>query len=233
LLIEARSVPLAVQRDHRRPQATVALPAGSSLLLYTDGLVERREEPIDAGIARVAAVMAQTIELPVDAVADQLLDKLVPEVGYDDDVAIVLYRHPASALLIEIEAIPVRLTDMRRRLTNWLSSAGVPEGLAADIVLVVNEALSNCAEHAYRGRTPGTMRLEAELDDGHIQIKVADSGSWKTPPADPGTRGRGILLMRALSEHVDVDGTAEGTTVGMRFAVGKRGVPHDGDALVV
>jgi anti-sigma regulatory factor (Ser/Thr protein kinase) len=233
LLIEARSVPLAVQRDHRRPQATVALPAGSSLLLYTDGLVERREEPIDAGIARVAAVMAQTIELPVDAVADQLLDKLVPEVGYDDDVAIVLYRHPGSALLIEIEAIPVRLTDMRRRLTNWLSSAGVPEGLAADIVLVVNEALSNCAEHAYRGRTPGTMRLEAELDDGHIQIKVADSGSWKTPPADPGTRGRGILLMRALSEHVDVDGTAEGTTVGMRFAVGKRGVPHDGDALVV
>jgi PAS domain S-box-containing protein len=233
LLIEARSVPLAVQRDHPRPQATVALAAGSSLLLYTDGLVERREEPIDAGIARVTAAMVQTIELPVDAVADALLDRLVPDAGYDDDVAIVLYRHPGSALFVEVDAIPVRLTDMRRRLTNWLINAGVPEGLAADIVLVVNEALSNCAEHAYRGRAPGTMRLEADFDDGHIHITVADSGSWKTPPADPGTRGRGILLMRALSEHVDVDGTAAGTTVGMRFAVGKSGVPHGAHALVV
>jgi PAS domain S-box-containing protein len=233
LLADARSVPLAVRRDHPRPQATVALAAGSSLLLYTDGLVERRQEPIDAGIARVTEVMAQTIELPVDTVADALLDRLVPQAGYDDDVAIVLYRHPGSALFVEVEAIPVRLADMRRRLTNWLISAGVSETLAADIVLVVNEALSNCAEHAYRGRAAGTMRLDADLDDGHIHIKVADSGSWKTPPADPGTRGRGILLMRALSEHVDVDGTAEGTTVGMRFAVGKRGVPHDARALVV
>jgi PAS domain S-box-containing protein len=233
LLIDARSVPLAVQRDHPRPQATVGLAAGSSLLLYTDGLVERREEPIDAGIARVTAAMAQTIELPVDAVADALLEGLVPDAGYDDDVAIVLYRDPGSPLSVEVDAIPVRLTDIRRRLTNWLVSAGVPEALAADIVLVVNEALSNCAEHAYRGREPGTMRLEADFEDGHLHIKVADSGSWKTPPTDPGTRGRGILLMRALSEHVDVDGTAEGTTVGMRFAVGKGGVPHDAHALVV
>ena len=90
----------------------------------------------------------------------------------------------------------------------------------ADIVLVVNEACSNSAEHAYRGREPGMMRVEAALDDRHIDVKVADSGSWKTPPADPGTRGRGLLLMRTLSEQVDLDGTTEGTTVGMRFALG-------------
>jgi anti-sigma regulatory factor (Ser/Thr protein kinase) len=233
LLSDARSVPLAVQSDGPRPQAAVTLADGSSLLFYTDGLVERRDESIDAGIARVAEVMSKTFELPVDAVADALLDKLAPDGGYDDDVAIVLYRHPGSALLVEIEAVPVRLTDMRRRLTNWLGSVGVSESLAADIVLVVNEALSNCAEHAYRGRAPGTMRLEAQLDDGHIQITVSDSGSWKTPPADPGTRGRGLLLMRALSEQMDVDGTAAGTIVGMRFAFRKGGVPRDGDAHVV
>jgi PAS domain S-box-containing protein len=233
LLDDARSVPLAVQREEPRPQAATELSAGSTLLLYTDGLVERRDESIDVGIARVTAVMAQTIESPVEAVAEELLDSLVPAMGYDDDVAIVLYRHPASALVVEMEAIPVRLTDMRRRLTNWLGSAGVAQSLTADIVLVVNEALSNCAEHAYRGRAPGIMRLEATRDDGHVQIKVADSGSWKTPPADPGTRGRGILLMRALSEHVVVDGSAEGTTVSMRFAVGKGGVPHGADAAVV
>ncbi|MDT5243799.1 MAG: hypothetical protein QOD36_1175, partial [Mycobacterium sp.] len=55
--------------------------------------------------------------------------------------------------------------------------------------------------------------------------QVSDSGSWKPPPADPGTRGRGLLLMRTLSERVDLDGTAKGTTVGMRFAFGE-GAPQ-------
>jgi PAS domain S-box-containing protein len=221
LLTDAHSVPLAVQRDDPRQQAAAALAAGSTLLLYTDGLVERRDEPIDAGIARVTEVMVQTIELPVDAVADAMLDRLAPTVGYDDDVAIVLYRHPGSALVIEKTAIPARLSDMRRQLADWLRRASVPELLTADIVLVVNEACSNSAEHAYRGREPGTMRVEAALGDRHIQVQVTDSGSWKTPPADPGIRGRGLLLMRALSEKMDVDGTSEGTTVDMRFAFGE------------
>jgi PAS domain S-box-containing protein len=221
LLTDASSVPLAVQRDDPRPQAAVALAAGSTVLLYTDGLVERRDEPIDAGIARVIDVMAQTIELPVAAVADAMLDTLAPSVGYEDDVAIVLYRHPGSTLVIEIAAIPERLGDIRHQLADWLGSISVPESLAADIVLVVNEACSNSVEHAYRGREPGTMRVDAAVDDRHVQVQVVDSGSWKTPPADPGTRGRGLLLMRALSEKVDVDGTADGTTVGMRFLFGE------------
>ena len=51
----------------------------------------------------------------------------------------------------------------------------------------------------------------------HVRICVADSGSWKTPPADPGTRGRGLLLIRTVSDHVEVEGTDEGTTVEMTF----------------
>jgi PAS domain S-box-containing protein len=220
LLTDARSVPLAVHRDEPRPQATATLTAGSTLLLYTDGLVERRDEPIDAGIGRVADVMAQTMEMPVDTVADAMLGELAPALGYDDDVAIVLYRHPGPALVIEIDAIPALLSDVRHQLIAWLRSAGVPEMPAADIVLVVNEACSNSAEHAYRGQDPGPMRVEGAVDGRHIHIRVTDSGSWKTPPADPGTRGRGLMLMRTLSEQVDLDGTAHGTTVGMRFAVG-------------
>ena len=56
------------------------------------------------------------MEVPVDAVADAMLDKLAPAIGYDDDVAIVLYRHRVNALVIEIEAIPARLTDVRHQL---------------------------------------------------------------------------------------------------------------------
>ena len=139
LLTDARSVPLAVHRDEPRPQAVAALAAGSTLLLYTDGLVERRDEPIDAGIARVTEVMTQTIELPVDAVADAMLDRLAPALGYDDDVAIVLYRHPGSALVIENAAIPARLSDIRHRL--------------ADVA-----SLRECAGVARRGHRAGGQR---------------------------------------------------------------------------
>ncbi|GAC1328156.1 MAG: hypothetical protein NVSMB2_27460 [Chloroflexota bacterium] len=233
LLTDARSVPLAVQRKEPRPQATAQLTGGATLLLYTDGLVERRDESIDAGIARVSAVLVQTADAPIDTVADMLLERLAPDLGYDDDVAIVLYRRPSPTTLIETDALPARLSDVRHHLEGWLRSVSVPESRAADIVLVVNEACSNSAEHAYRGLEPGMMRVEAALEDGHVHVQVADSGSWKTPPADPGTRGRGLLLMRTLSELVDLNGTAQGTTVDMRFPATARGGLHGAGGRMV
>jgi anti-sigma regulatory factor (Ser/Thr protein kinase) len=218
LLTDGRSVPLAVHRDAPRPQAARPLPAGSTLLLYTDGLVERRDQAIDEQIGRVADVVADTATLSVEAVADEILRRLAPDTGYDDDVAIVVYRCPPAALLIEDDAAPRRLSDMRHGLAAWLRANSIEEPLAGDILLVVNEACSNSVEHAYRGRrVPGRMRVEAEVRDGQVHICVVDSGSWKTPPADPGTRGRGLLLIRKISDQVDVSGTDGGTSVEMTF----------------
>ncbi|BBW99410.1 stage II sporulation protein E [Mycolicibacterium moriokaense] len=217
LLTDGHSLPLAVHRDEPRPQAVRPFPAGATLLMYTDGLVERRDQSIDEQIARVAEVVADTVELPVESVADEILSRLAPAEGYDDDVAIVVYRCPPAPLLIDDDASPRQLSDVRHRLADWLHANGVDEPLADDIILVVNEACSNCVEHAYRGRKPGRMRVEAEMRDGQVQISVVDSGSWKTPPADPGTRGRGLMLMRKVTDQVDVRGSDDGTTIEMRF----------------
>ena len=129
----------------------------------------------------------------------------------------MVYRRAPSTLVIDDEATPRRLSDVRHRLAAWLHANGISEPLADDIVLVVNEACSNCVEHAYRGTHPERMRIEAQVRGDHVRICVADSGSWKTPPADPGTRGRGLLLIRTVSDHVEVEGTDEGTTVEMTF----------------
>ncbi|WP_238949124.1 SpoIIE family protein phosphatase [Mycobacterium sp. IDR2000157661] len=217
LLDEANSVPLAVQRTQPRPQACRPLVPGSTLMLYTDGLVERRDQSIDDQIGQVADVVAATAGLPIEEVADAVLAELAPEGGYDDDVAIVLYRLTGDSLIIDDEATAERLTDIRHRLATWLSANGVAEVVATDLVLVVNEACSNCVEHAYRGRDPGRMHIEARIRGDLVHVCVADDGSWKTPAADPGTRGRGLLLMRAVSDQVDLDGTAAGTTVNMTF----------------
>ena len=217
MLNDARSVPLAVRRDQPRPQATRLLPFGSTLMLFTDGLVERKHESIDDGIARAAASLVETMKLPLDAVADVVLRELAPVAGYDDDVAMVIYRHQRAPLRLESAAAADELADIRHRLSDWLADADVPRALIDDIVLVINEACTNCVEHAYRGHNVGTMLLEVNVHDGEIQARITDSGSWKIPKVNPGNSGRGLVLMRVLSETMEINSSPTGTTIDITF----------------
>jgi anti-sigma regulatory factor (Ser/Thr protein kinase) len=219
LLTGAQSVPLAVHRDEPRPQASQTLIAGSTLMLYTDGLVERRDAPIDEGIQRVADVVTETMQLPIDAVADVVLSEMVPSAGYDDDVAIVVYRRPQAPLLIDTEATADRLRDVRHQLTAWLQAASISEDFSWDVVLAVNEACANSIEHAYRGQDRGNMRVEAETDSSQVRVRIVDYGSWKAPSADPGLRGRGLVLIEAVSERVELHCSESGTTVEITFGL--------------
>lgn len=217
MLNDARSVPLAVRRDQPRPQASRLLPFGSTLMLFTDGLVERKHESIDDGIARAAASLVETMKLPLDAVADVVLRELAPVAGYDDDVAMVIYRRQRAPLRLESAAAADELADIRHRLSDWLADADVPRALIDDIVLVINEACTNCVEHAYRGHNVGTMLLEVNVHDGEIQARITDSGSWKIPKVNPGNSGRGLVLMRVLSETMEINSSPTGTTIDITF----------------
>ena len=188
-------------------------------MLFTDGLVERREIDIDAGLTRAAEVLARTLGLPAEAVADTVLQEMAPPQGYDDDVAIVVYHDVRAPFRIELPAAAELLSDVRLRLSEWLQAAAVPGELAGDIVLAANEAATNCIEHAYVGRDPGEMRVEAHLVDDGIRVRVVDDGHWKTPSGDTRLRGRGLPIMDAISESVYVERAPTGTAVDMRFAL--------------
>lgn len=220
MLTGATSVPLAVRKAGPRPQGSVTLAPNSTLMLYTDGLVERREDLIDDGIRRAGEVLAETVEEPADVVADAVLGRLAPRGGFDDDVAIVVYRRPPAPLEIDVMATPDRLADIRDQLTKWLRATGIPDDLAGDIVLVVNEACTNSIEHGYRDAEPGRMLVCAEAEGRGITIHISDFGSWKRPAPNPRTRGRGVPLMRAVSGDVTFDGTVSGTSVTMTFDLG-------------
>ena len=186
-------------------------------MLFTDGLVERKHESIDDGIARAADVLAQTMTLPLDTVADAVLSELAPAAGYDDDVAMVIYRHHQTPLRIESDATADQLTRIRHRLTDWLRAADITDELAADIVLVVNEACTNCVEHAYRGFVAGAMVVEISLGDGEVHSRITDYGSWKTPVTNPVNGGRGLPLIRALSHALALETAATGTIADITF----------------
>ena len=220
-LNDAASVPLAVQKPRARPLATQELPPGSTLMLFTDGLVERKEHDIDAGIKLATEVVTSTLGSPADTIADAVLRELTPPKGFDDDVAIVVYRRPPSPLDIEVPATADQLGGIRDQLSQWLHAAGVSELLAADIVLAGNEACTNSAEHGYRGGAPGPMRVQAQVRRSEIEVRVVDFGTWKQPGEAP-FGGRGIPLMRAVSDRVELDTSASGTTVEMTFSVAAR-----------
>jgi len=132
-------------------------------------------------------------------------------------VALDAHPRPVESLGIEVVATAERLAEIRHQLAIWLEPIGVSDTGIADIVLVVNEACTNCIEHAYHGTAPGSIRVEANNDGGQIVVDIADHGVWRTPPSQPSTRGRGLPIMRAVSAGVDVKSSQEGTTVRMRF----------------
>lgn len=76
-----------------REEHTVDLPPGSTLLLYTDGLVERRGEPLETGLDRLAGMLAELAAQPVQVLVDERLSRLLPESG-EDDVALLAVRVP-------------------------------------------------------------------------------------------------------------------------------------------
>jgi serine phosphatase RsbU (regulator of sigma subunit) len=76
----------AVRRDH-----VVTLPRGTTVLLYTDGLVERRDQLFDTGIARLREELTALRDRPVAELADDLLARLLPDRA-EDDVALIVVR---------------------------------------------------------------------------------------------------------------------------------------------
>ncbi|MFD9517481.1 PP2C family protein-serine/threonine phosphatase [Streptomyces sp. NPDC059979] len=92
-LDQATDPPLGARPEHAaRPQARTAFTDGSVLVLYTDGLIERRREDIDTGLQRLADALARHRAAAPEALADALLADLIPPVGVTDDTALVVLR---------------------------------------------------------------------------------------------------------------------------------------------
>ncbi|MFF8193497.1 PP2C family protein-serine/threonine phosphatase [Streptomyces bobili] len=92
-LDQATDPPLGARPEHiPRPEASAAFTEGAILVLYTDGLIERRAEDIDSGLARLADALAQHGHADPEALADALLSDLLPAVGSTDDTALVIIR---------------------------------------------------------------------------------------------------------------------------------------------
>lgn len=106
---------------------------------------------------------------------------------------------------------------MRHQLERWAARTGLPVPAVADLVLSTYEALANAAEHAYPSGHGPVDLVAARTTEGRVLVTVSDRGRWRPPPADPGFRGRGLLMIKALADRMEVRQGAQGTTVHMEW----------------
>ncbi len=165
LLEQARSLPLAMlPAGWQRSQATATLPPGATLMLYTDGLVERRNQTLDKGIDAAAVTIAERAQDHPDDVADHVMSAMTPAAGYEDDVAVLIYRHPPAPLTVQVAADdPSCLALLRARLRQWLPAAGVGGREATDIMIAAGEAVANAFEHATADRPADAAPVQITL----------------------------------------------------------------------
>ncbi len=213
------TLPLGISADQTVSDFTYALADGETILLYTDGLIERRTEPLDAGINRLMMALGGGPGTP-QATCDRVLERLIGSQPPSDDVAIlaVYLRGPQPELLrLELPAIPDSVTTARHRLRGWLQQQA-PEldaTTAADLELAFTEAVTNVVRHAY-GPVDATFEATARRRGPTVELTVRDEGTWRPPRATGG--GLGLRLMEALCDEMTIDQQDRGTTINMRWS---------------
>jgi len=205
----------------RAPQASVTeIESGTSVILYTDGLVERRDGSLDEGMDRLRTAALAGAGRPLDALCRDLVAALVPAESADDVAILGLEMEPVSDVLtITVPAEPGELIRVRRALARWLDKNGVEQSDADELVLACSEACANAVRHAY-GPTGGMVQVEARRDDGGVEIVVGDTGRWRLRRG--AGSGLGLTLIGAVASSVTVDKDRSGTTVTMRREVERK-----------
>ena len=206
----ASGPPLGALANAQYASERVPFPDGSALLLYTDGLVERRDRDLDAGLAELAAALPAGPPGPLP-LADEVFQRLADHPADDDVAFLAVESLPlGDTLELDLEAKPIVLTALRRAISRWLAAQGASELERFDMTLAVSEAAANAVEHAYG---PGDARftIECVSREGEVTVTVRDQGAWRESQST--RRGRGLTLMDELADSVAIDRGDGGTTV--------------------
>lgn len=216
-------IPLGLRMDLPADEGwtnqTVALSPGSILALYTDGLIESdrdllaAEERMRAALERQARGTQQRSALSLVAstiVGDQR-----------DDIALLMVTTsptPLREIEVTLPATPASARRARHVVARMLREAGVGDERGFDLLVAVGEAVNNAVEHAAAlGSEEFTLRTRRRPTA--ITVEIADRGGWvpsfemPSAPTLLADRGRGLPLMYALSDEVQLDRSEDGTTV--------------------
>ncbi|HEX2105229.1 MAG TPA: SpoIIE family protein phosphatase [Solirubrobacteraceae bacterium] len=222
MMLTGVTPPLGVSDLPVHPETVVDFPPGAALVLYTDGLIERRGEGVDCGLQRlIGAASTVGSDRSVETLRDRVVESCLGPSSGDDDVTALFVRTEAAlgpSARFTLSPDGESLGALRRMLRRWLAEAGASDDDTAAVTMAANEAWENAIEHAHAfAPVPISVAFERRQDD--VYITVHDAGA---PPgeSDP-DRGRGLALMQALMDEASFSfGGRYGGSVVLRRRLG-------------
>lgn len=211
-VVQAGGPPLGVSWSARYSAAEIAFRPGDALVLYTDGVIERRGETIDDGMRRLASSVTGADRDRSAPLAEVVVSRILLETTLEDDVALLAIEclPLEDRMSFSLEAGPAVLTGLRRAAGRWLSAQGLSDRAVFDLALALSEAAANAIEHAY-GPADAAFDVDFCASPEEIAITVTDHGAWRER-GEP-ERGRGMEIMAKLVDELDVQRTPQGTKV--------------------
>ncbi|PZH06890.1 protein phosphatase [Streptomyces sp. NTH33] len=187
------------------------LAEGSQLVLYTDGLIEKRYQDVDIGLDALRTVLACAGRGPEDT-CEAVLDALLSARPGDDVAMLVARTHalgPEQVAQWDLPSDPTVVSHARALATAQLDAWGLDD-LAFTTELVASELVTNAIRHA-----TGPVRLRL-LRDRALVCEVSDGSSTsprlrRARSEDEG--GRGLFLVAQLAERWGTRYTTDGKVI--------------------
>jgi len=217
--LPTEGIPLGIADTIDARDWTFTMPPGSLVALYTDGLIEYTHDVIEGEERLLDALRAEVIERSPTP-ARSLVRRIFANCKNTDDVAalVVAVDDVAAAdFCFDFTAIPIAVPLVRRTLQRYAVRLQLDEEQKFALITSVGEAMANAVEHAYPD-APGIVRLRIANHDCTLTVTVEDDGRWK-PAQKREERGRGLPLMRALMNGVEIRTHQSMTSVRLTLAI--------------
>jgi serine phosphatase RsbU (regulator of sigma subunit)/anti-sigma regulatory factor (Ser/Thr protein kinase) len=237
--------PLGAVDGAQYPAITLAMPDGGTLICYTDGLIERREESIESGLARLLATVASGAP---ERVCRHVMMRMVGDTPTTDDVALLVVRreavggatsahdgeqegasHPEEKLVgeIRLQAEKNSVAQARRFATEL--TADLDPAVRGVLVLLVSEVATNCVTHAATDFTVKIFRSSRRL---RVECTDYAEGAVRVARAEPtDTHGRGVYFVVRLADDWGVRPSGHGIGKTVWFSLSLDTVPAEAQGL--
>jgi anti-sigma regulatory factor (Ser/Thr protein kinase) len=214
--LPAGGLPLGCVETLGAKEWTFTLPAGAHALFYTDGLIENERDPV-SGEQRLLEVVRGLFcggrnAPPESDPAMAVHDRIFRGASNRDDAAVLLLSRSDPVGCYTFSAVPIAAPIARAIVDREISHLGIDDERRFGVLVALGEAIANAIEHAYRGAASGLIRLELENQAHQLVVTVEDFGCWR-PFRRRGDRGRGIDLMRAFMDSVQIFSTRQSTKI--------------------
>jgi anti-sigma regulatory factor (Ser/Thr protein kinase) len=220
-LTKAGGPPLGSGVVEMYDEQRVKLAAGDTLLLYTDGLIERRRRTLSDGEAALVEAATAAPDEP-ELKCRSIIERLTEGIEVPDDIALLAVRSVGldEQMEVDVPAEAVQLATVRHLIRRWIAAHGGTDDDCAAFAIAVTEACANAVEHAY-GPGDESIRLRAALENGEATVTISDRGEWREPRGE--NRGRGIPVMKEFMDDVAIETGEGGTTVELCRRIGSDG----------